>query len=239
MPDPTAMTVVQNKFVLTHTVNNIGDKNIELATENHFVDKDIIVKITTPSVGNITFAATDNTTDVTINTVAENGKYDISTGITGTISATAGWFSGSSSISDNSVVVGKIAQSTFTGQTITPGTAQTVTIGSGYYHTDRTVVIEPISDGAAASFSNVATAEHTYTDVSDTTFAPVLISGDYLYVDAGYVDDIKIRLAKLVPDGSDVEGHAEYILYGHSAYDNNGTLVTGNITTYNGDYTIV
>lgn len=91
---------------------------------------------------------------------------------------------------------------------------------------------------SAAQFKNNATAGKTYVDISDTSDAPVLVSGDYLYIDAGYTDDLKISLAKLVPDGSDVAGHAEYILAGHSAYDNAGVLVAGSIPTYDGSYTI-
>ena len=91
---------------------------------------------------------------------------------------------------------------------------------------------------SAASFANTATAGTTYVDISGTNDAPVLVSGDYLYINKGYVDDIKISLARLVPDGSDVKGHAEYILSGHSAYDNDGTLVAGTIQTYDGSYSI-
>lgn len=80
-----------------------------------------------------------------------------------------------------------------------------------------------------ATFANSATSGTTYTDKSST--GPVLISGDYLYINKGYTPDIKISLAKLVPDGSDVKGHGEYIISGHSAYDNDGTLVAGTIPT--------
>lgn len=90
----------------------------------------------------------------------------------------------------------------------------------------------------AAAFKNSATSGKTYVDISGTTAAPVLVAGDYLYIDAGYTDNLKISLAKLVPDGSDVKGHSEYILSGHSAYDNDGTLVAGSIPTYDGSYTI-
>ena len=89
-----------------------------------------------------------------------------------------------------------------------------------------------------ASFGNTATSGHTYVDISGTTAAPVLVSGDYLYIDAGWTDDVKISLAKLVPDGSDVKGHSEYILEGHSAYDDDGVLVAGSIPTYLGAYTV-
>ena len=89
-----------------------------------------------------------------------------------------------------------------------------------------------------AAFKNSGTTGHTYVDISNTTDAPILVAGDYLYIDAGYTDDLKISLAKLVPNGSDVKGHNEYILSGHSAYDNDGVLVAGSIPTYLGEYTV-
>ena len=90
-----------------------------------------------------------------------------------------------------------------------------------------------ISSGSigAATFANEGTSGTTYVDISSTTSAPVLVAGDYLYINKGYTDNLKISLARLVPDGSDVKGHGEYILSGHSAYDNDGTLVAGTIQT--------
>ena len=89
-----------------------------------------------------------------------------------------------------------------------------------------------------ATFANSATSGHTYVDISDTTSAPVLVANDYLYIDAGWTDDVKISLAKLVPDGTDVKGHSEYILSGHSARDDDGNMVAGSIPTYAGAYTV-
>ena len=92
----------------------------------------------------------------------------------------------------------------------------------------------PIS---AATFANSGTSGTTYTDYSSS--APALVSGDYLYINAGYVPDYKISLAKLVPDASAVSGlAAAHILSGHSAYDNDGALIVGTIQTYDGSYDI-
>lgn len=115
---------------------------------------------------------------------------------------------------------------TVSGETATRGTASW---GTGW------ITANSID---AASFANEGTSGVSYVDISGTTAAPVLVAGDYLYINAGYTDNLKISLAKLVPDGSDVKGHAEYILSGHSAYDNDGTLVAGSIPTYDGSYTI-
>lgn len=89
-----------------------------------------------------------------------------------------------------------------------------------------------------ATFANTAAAGHTYGDVSAD--APVLISGDYLYINKGYTDDVKISLAKLVPDQANitVATGAANILSGTSAYDKDGTLIAGTIPTYTGAYTV-
>ena len=89
-----------------------------------------------------------------------------------------------------------------------------------------------------ATFANEATSGQSYVDISATTAAPVLVSNDYLYINKGWTDNLKISLARLVPDGSDVKGHGEYILSGHSAYDDDGVLVAGSIPTYAGAYTV-
>jgi len=127
----------------------------------------------------------------------------------------------------------KIKTSTLTkGTTTVSGTSASRGIASW---TTGWVEADSIS---AAAFKNSATSGKTYVDISATTDAPVLVAGDYLYIDAGYTDDLKISLAKLVPDGSDVKGHSEYILSGHSAYDNDGTLVAGSIQTYDGSFVV-
>lgn len=89
-----------------------------------------------------------------------------------------------------------------------------------------------------ATFANTATSGTTYVDLSPTTAAPSLASGDYLYINPGWTDGVKISLAKLVPDGSNIHGHADAILSGYTAYDNDGALVTGTIQTYDGSYTV-
>ena len=118
---------------------------------------------------------------------------------------------------------------TVSGTTATRGTA---TWGTGW--------IETGAIGAAAFGNAPATGKtaNSYIDISGTTDAPVLVSGDYLYINQGYTDDLKISLAHLVPDGTNIKGHAEYMLYGYTALDEDGTVVTGSIPTYDGTYTI-
>lgn len=136
-------------------------------------------------------------------------------------------------------VAGDSAYYSIKEQTVTEGTTTvsgtTATRGTrtesvGWKDTAETLDV--------ATFANSGTSGASYVDISDTTAAPVLVSGDYLYINKGWTDNLKISLAKLVPDGSDVKGHSEYILSGHSAYDDDGALVAGSIQTYDGSYTV-
>lgn len=115
---------------------------------------------------------------------------------------------------------------TVSGDTATRGTASW---GTGW------IAANSIS---AATFANSGTSGVSYVDISATTSAPTLVSNDYLYINSGYTDNLKISLAKLVPDGSNIQGHADKILNGYTAYDNDGKLVTGTIQTYDGTYTV-
>ena len=116
---------------------------------------------------------------------------------------------------------------TVSGTTATRGTR---TESVGWNDTAETLDV--------ATFANSATSGTSYVDISNTTAAPVLIDGDYLYVNEGWTDAVKISLAKLVPDGSDVHGHSEYILTGHSARDDDGALIAGSMPIYAGAYDV-
>lgn len=159
------------------------------------------------------------------NDVSITPQYSITTA--GYLAATANPVDGTPSyykIKTTSVTEGT---TTVSGTTATRGNASW---GTGWITADNM---------GAATFANAATSGKTYVDISGTTDAPVLISGDYLYINKGYTDDLKISLAKLVPDGSDVKGHSEYILTGHSAYDDDGTLIAGTMPVWDGSYTLV
>jgi len=91
--------------------------------------------------------------------------------------------------------------------------------------------IIPSGSIPAATFANSSSAQTQYVDISATTEAPVLVSGGYLYINKGYTDDLKISLAKLVPDGASASLASSVILSGYAAYNNDGVLVAGNIPT--------
>lgn len=176
-----------------------------------------------PEIANVGLSTYFNEGTAQSNSITLTPQYDVtSAGYVAVQSDTAGtpvYYS----IKTTAVTEGT---TTVDGSTVSRGTASW---GTGW-----------ITSGSisAATFANSATSGKTYVDISATSEAPVLVAGDYLYINAGYTDDLKISLAKLVPDGSDVKGHAEYILSGHSAYDNDGTLVAGTIQTYDGSYSI-
>lgn len=170
-------------------------------------------------------------------TAGSDGKYPITgTAVTvGVTASTAGYVSSSvgTKTSGSVGVSGSVAASTLSASSITPGSQQTVTIGAGYYPSARTVTVKAASEGAKATLLNAlptGKTEDDYTDNSDN--APVLVSGGYLYINGGYIPTQKISLAKLVPDNaSGASSIKAGMLSTVSAYDNDGNLVTGNITT--------
>lgn len=150
---------------------------------------------------------------------------------------TAGYLAADASAVDGTTVYYSIKEQTVTETTTTvsgtSATRGTRTESAGWKDTAETLDV--------ASFGNAPATGKTasnYVDISATTAAPALVSGDGLYIEAGWTDALYISLAKLVPDGTDVKGHAEYILQGHTALDEDGTVVTGSIQTWDGSYTI-
>ena len=79
----------------------------------------------------------------------------------------------------------------------------------------------------AATLANAGTADKVYAEET----GPVLVSGDYLYINKGYIGDTKIPLADLVPDEANVtagvDGNSNLIYNTVSVYDKDGALVAG------------
>lgn len=79
----------------------------------------------------------------------------------------------------------------------------------------------------AATLANAGTADKVYAEET----GPVLVSGDYLYINKGYIGDTKIPLADLVPDKANVtagkDGNSHLIYKTVSVYDKDGALVAG------------
>lgn len=150
------------------------------------------------------------------------------------IISTAGYLDATVNPVDGTTVYYTIKQQTVT-ETVTTVNGTSATRGSRSESAGWKASAETLN---AATFANTATQGTTYVDISGTTAAPVLVSNDYLYINGGWTDDLKISLAKLVPDGSNIAGHSDAILSGYSAYDNSGVLVAGSIQTWDGSYTI-
>lgn len=296
-------------------------------------------------------SAIDGTAKVALAEVDAAGYYKVTVSGSGSVGraavtkqvTTAGYFAGDAnpvteiaadSLSSNTAEKAYyIRQSSLSASSVTPSTSsQTVTIGAGYHHADRTVTINAMAPGAAtssldkegtstyfnegtssdydvaltpqhsvttagylaqtsepvdgtteylkikaqsvnettttvsgstatrgtrtesagwkdssetlatATFSNaVASGKQAseYVDISDTTAAPILATGDYFYINEGWTDNLKISLAKLVPDSLSgaTFATAGYILQGYGAWDAEGAQITGSIPTYTGAYT--
>ena len=79
----------------------------------------------------------------------------------------------------------------------------------------------------AATLANAGTADKVYAEET----GPVLVSGDYLYINKGYIGDTKIPLADLVPNEANVvagvDGNSNLIYKTVSVYDKDGRLVAG------------
>ena len=79
----------------------------------------------------------------------------------------------------------------------------------------------------AATLTNAGVADKVYTEEA----GPVLVSGDYLYINKGYIGDTKIPLADLVPNEANVtagkDGNSHLIYKTVSVYDKDGHLVAG------------
>ena len=154
----------------------------------------------------------------------------------GNVSVTPNGGSSTQVISGGAMVTTSVNTSATTTVSGTNATRATATWGDGW-----------ISSGSidAATFGNAPASGKTaddYVNISATTDAPVLIAGSYLYINKGFVDNLKISLAKLIPDtmGTGEEGFAaaSYILQGYVAFNGEGERITGTIPTYQGAYSV-
>lgn len=86
---------------------------------------------------------------------------------------------------------------------------------------------------AEATLNNSATNGKSYTEIDGASNSNVIIpSGGYLYINAGYIDNTKISLATLVPNGATITETAtgkSDMMRGISAYDKDGKLIAGSM----------
>lgn len=141
-----------------------------------------------------------SSTNIGIGAVS-GGYYPLTASLTGTFSAsTAGWFT-SSSATDSSVIVGRIAQSTV-GSAVanTTDTAVLVldpgkqtTISAGYYSSPR-IIRASIADVAGEAI-NAGTVSFTGDDKSTTNVSIGTLSGSYYPVTASVSGSVKFASA--------------------------------------------
>ena len=188
------------------------------------------------SIAKIGIAASLSGTGTAKPVIAKNAASNVDASAATTTQPAAGFYVAVNSPANTSSVTATAAVTSAGYGTTTSGqynTTNSSALTVGAEASDVTYV--PIT---AATFDNSASSGHTYTDISST--APILISDDYLYINKGYTNDVKISLAKLVPDDATITAStgAAYMLNGQSAYDSAGKLVVGNIPTYTGAYTV-
>ena len=188
------------------------------------------------SLAKIGIAASLSGTGTAKPVISKNAAGNVDASAATTAQPSAGFYVAVSSAANTNTVTATAAVTSAGYGTTTSGqynTTNSSALTVGAEASDVTYV--PIT---SATFDNSATSGHTYTDISST--APILISNDYLYINKGYTNDVKISLAKLVPDDATITAStgAAYMLNGQSAYDSAGKLVVGSIPTYAGAYTV-
>lgn len=102
-----------------------------------------------------------------------------------------------------------------------------VTLHTAGTYADQDVEIN--NSVTLGSLTNSPSDGQTYTE--DTTANTVLPSGGYLYINKGWHDNTKISLGHLIPEIADNDAGREEILFGYKAYDENGNVITGTMST--------
>lgn len=178
----------------------------------------------------------------TMGTYFTNGSltdYDVI--ITPQYSNSAGYVSAHTNANNGGIGYWKIKNATITeGTTTVTGSADNYTATRGTMSiTNDGWISSSSTTFPTASFRNTpadGTTASNYVDISETSEAPILVTGDYLYITQGYTDNIRISLAKLVPDVDQITGGntfaaASYILTGYAAWNEAGEQITGSMPT--------
>lgn len=244
--------IENNVFIKALTLNSQSSV-LALSTAGNFVNRNISVQITAKS-GSASTPATTIAQAPTITLTTATGsivaEYNKSQSITPTV--TAGWVNagtaGTISTTGSASLILPTAGIDLTNNqfSITPGwigattalSVQTVSMtattasksGTSFTQGILSVPTGYISATTVTctSFANSASSGTTYLDISDTTGAPILASEGYLYINRGYTDNVRISLAKLIPDDANVSA-SDQLRSGYAAYDSAGNLITGNI----------
>lgn len=225
-------------WLLPITINASGTRSNTFQTSGTWVDRDIQVSITTPAGsydaygGGLSITSTNLGITPTVTLSDGNDKnitnYTIGSKNTSTyayyVKINGGSSTGSKAITatraavTKSAAAGWVNQNSGTQAIASANATATVSVKAGSGSTYVNI--------KAATLANAETQGTTYTDISST--GPILISNDYLYINAGYIPATKISLARLVPDLEGlVQGGAVNMRAGYSLYDKDGKIVTG------------
>lgn len=215
--NPSSVTVSTTASSTGNKTGNTATTTESTASATRYITKSTASKTdaTASASVNKNPSASASVTTGGIETTTTNTGYSM----TGSASAASGTATASVTASSASVTAG-----------YNPSTVSTSTAAKSATSTEKTASDSKTVYIKAASFANTATSGTTYTDY--TSSGPVLKSGDYLYINAGYTPARKISLAKLVPDSaSGATDIKAGMLQTISAYDNDGALITGDIAT--------
>lgn len=180
----------------------------------------------TVGVKNAGYAAATDTVEVTAKTATPDVKTKyIKAGALADPSALTMNVEGGNGV--DVTVLGAAPENGFYIKTTAGGKVEVGTSGWIPAETKKDVAGEAFYSIPTLTLGNAGVAEAIYTDISET--APVLVSGDFLYINEGYIENSKISLAKLVPDKSNVAGKNDLVYKTVSVYDNDGQLVAGSM----------
>lgn len=220
-----AYYIKKSTLSTTAVTSSNTDQNITISAGYYPTDRTVKVNKMTTQTPTTSYTYSGMTTYFDTSTTSTGASVTI----TPRYSNSAGYVAAHSNANNGGIGYWKIKSSTITSTTTTVATNNVVTrgkytYGAGWVSASTTLPI--------ATFANTATSGQTYVDISNTTEAPILISEDYLYINKGYTDNLKISLAKLIPDaeGTTAIG-AGHILQGYAAYNYAGTLLSGTIPT--------
>ena len=149
---------------------------------------------------------------------------------------TAGYFAGTNQITANGVAAKKQSATYYLpvpSATFSKSGAKVTCATGGYVPAGDLPQNGTISDGSIVAATG--TPPSGYTEITSNV---TVASGGYLKINAGYLANSYITLARLIPDEATAGLSASYILNGYKAYDRDGNLITGSIPTYQGAYSI-
>lgn len=222
-----AMTTQDNKWLLSETLTS-QNYTKTLNTAGTFVDKDIDLALEVQNAQGL--VAQDTAAPVlSINGQTITGSVTLAKNVLLQVT-NPGWVSNQTAVkvSLNGETSTQLSDldSNFNAANIIKGATIFGVTGTGANDTELTLS-NTLPSGAT---------ESDYIDISST--APVLISGSYLYLTEGRLNqNSKVSLAQLVPDAANLpSGGSSYLLKGYSAYTKDGTLVAGNIENLAANY---